>query len=182
VLDTLSPAEPRLVRSVLNHTRSPLSAAWRGVTTEVNQPVAELEKKFQREETKVSYLPRWPSEYPRLVNPYDPRESLDARARSYLHANCAQCHVEAGGGNAQMELEYTTLPGRMRLFDVKPLHDSFGVKDARLIAPGSAERSVLVRRIANRGAGQMPPLATSIVDREAVRLLEEWIAAMKPGK
>src|SRR5206468_7150046 len=33
-----------------------------------------------------------------LVDPYDPNQSLDARARSYLHANCSVCHAEAGGG------------------------------------------------------------------------------------
>jgi hypothetical protein len=35
-------------------------------------------------------------------------------------------------------------------------------------------------RVARRGAGQMPPLATSEVDAEAVRLLGEWIKTMKP--
>jgi hypothetical protein len=164
----------------LSHARAPLDAAWNAALGETNQPLAALERKFQREETKASFLPRRASDYRRLADPYDSHESLDARARSYLHANCAQCHVEAGGGNAQMELEFTMPKERMRIFDVKPLHDTFGLKDARLIAPGSPERSVLYRRISSRGPGQMPPLASAEVDQEAVRLLEQWIAAMKP--
>src|SRR5262249_23405821 len=114
-----------------------------------------------------------------LVDPYDARESLDARARSYLHSNCAQCHVEAGGGNAQIDLEFTTKLDKMRLVDVKPQHHTFDLPDARLIAPGHPERSVLLRRMAHRDAGHMPPLATKVVDRDAVRLLHDWIASLK---
>jgi uncharacterized repeat protein (TIGR03806 family) len=114
----------------------------------------------------------------RLVNPYDPREDLDARARSYLHANCAQCHIEAGGGNAAIELEFATRRERMRVFDVRPLHHTYDIADAKLIAPGDPARSVLYQRVARRGAGQMPPLATSEVDREAVQLLHDWIKQM----
>ena len=40
-----------------------------------------------------------PLKLPRLVNPYDEAELLEARARSYLHANCSICHMQAGGGN-----------------------------------------------------------------------------------
>src|SRR5262249_50660662 len=56
----------------------------------------------------------------RLVDPYDPKEDLTLRARSYLHSNCAQCHVEAGGGNAMIDLEFTTEPDRMKVIDVVP--------------------------------------------------------------
>ena len=117
--------------------------------------------------------------YRKLVDPYDPQANLTARARSYLHSNCAQCHVEAGGGNAQIDLEFTTPLKDMRLVGVKPQHHTFGLKDARLIAPGHPERSVLLHRMAHRREGHMPPLATSLVDEPAVAMLREWIRQLK---
>jgi uncharacterized repeat protein (TIGR03806 family) len=122
------------------------------------------------------------SKFPRLANPYDGSEPLEARARSYLHANCAICHMQAGGGNAQMDLEYSASLKRLNAIDVVPLHHKFGLGDPRLIAPGHPERSVLLYRMAHRGegSGQMPQLATNLVDQEAVRLFEEWIGGLKP--
>jgi glucose/arabinose dehydrogenase len=133
----------------------------------------------QRKPVVSSLLTFPPEKYRKLVDPYDPRQDLNLRARSYLHANCAQCHVEAGGGNAQMELEFTTKLDKARIVDVKPQHHTFGLPDARLVAPGSPARSVLLHRISHRDAGHMPPLATSAVDREAVRLMHDWIKQLK---
>jgi len=116
----------------------------------------------------------------RLVDPYDPNESLDARARSYLHANCSVCHVEAGGGNAKMELGITTAPERMNVIGARPQHDTFGIDNAMLIFPGDPERSILYQRVSRRGRGQMPPLVTRAVDDRAVALFRDWIRAMKP--
>jgi uncharacterized repeat protein (TIGR03806 family) len=122
-----------------------------------------------------------PTKLPRIVNPYDETEPLEARARSYLHANCSICHMQAGGGNAQMDLEYTASLRRLNAIDAIPLHHKFGLDDARLIAPGHPERSVLLYRIAHRGegSGQMPQLATNLVDRAAVKLFEAWIRSLK---
>jgi hypothetical protein len=66
----------------------------------------------------------------------------------------------------------------MKLIDVKPQHHTFDLTDARLVVPGYPERSVLLHRIANRDAGHMPPLATSLVDEQAVELVRKWIATM----
>ncbi len=123
-------------------------------------------------------LSKRPEQYRRLADPADPRADLDARARSYLHANCAQCHVAAGGGNAQMELEFITPREKMNVIDVAPVHHALNIADAKLIAPGAPERSVLLERMTRRGAGQMPPLATALVDREAVEMLTDWIRQM----
>jgi hypothetical protein len=135
----------------------------------------------QREPAKgaSSLLALDPTHIEKLVDPYDTSKPLELRARSYLHANCSQCHVEAGGGNAQMDLEFTTAREKTKLFDVRPVHHSYGIADARLVAPGEPERSVLLQRVARRGEGQMPQLATAVVDEQAVRLLRDWIRQMK---
>ena len=116
---------------------------------------------------------------PRLVDPYDPKQDLTRRARSWLHANCSTCHVEAGGGNARMELEFATALDKMRVLDEKPLHTTFDLPDARLVAPGHPERSWSCKRVGTRGPGQMPPLSTNRIDEAGLALLREWIAAMK---
>ncbi|MFO0811316.1 MAG: PQQ-dependent sugar dehydrogenase [Gemmataceae bacterium] len=114
-----------------------------------------------------------------LVDPYDPSQDLTRRARSWLHANCSACHVEAGGGNARMELEFTTAADKMRVLNEKPLHDTFGLTDARLVAPGHPERSVVLHRIGKRGPGQMPPLSSNRIDEAGVAMMREWIAGLK---
>jgi uncharacterized repeat protein (TIGR03806 family) len=126
-------------------------------------------------------LPQRPEEYGKLVNPYNPQAPLDARARSYLHANCAQCHIGAGGGNALMELEFTTAPDSTNIFSVPPQHTTFGIAEAMLIAPGNPNQSIVYQRLLRRGPDQMPPLATSMVDDQAVKLFREWIAEMAPN-
>jgi len=142
----------------------------------------QTENLSRRPEHLSSLLDSAPEKYSRLADPYDRKQDLDRRARSYLHSNCAQCHVGAGGGNSQIDLEFTTRPEKMSVFDVQPLHDTFGLSDARLIAPGSPERSVLLDRISHRGRGQMPPLATSVVDRDAVELIRDWIRRIDGGR
>jgi uncharacterized repeat protein (TIGR03806 family) len=112
---------------------------------------------------------------PRLANPYDEKEKLEDRARAYLHANCAQCHIQAGGGNSQIELAHHTALDKMKAVDQPPLHHKFDLNDPKIIAPGFPERSILLHRVALRGRGQMPQLATSKIDTKAVKMLSEWI-------
>lgn len=132
----------------------------------------------QRPAARSSLLAFANDKFQKLADPYDPREKLEARARSYLQSNCAICHVEAGGGNAQMQLEFITALPKMKIIDEAPQHDKFGLNDARLVAPGHPERSVLLHRVSIRGRGQMPQLATTLVDKPAVEMLTEWIRQM----
>ena len=133
----------------------------------------------QREPAPTTTLLPDDSKLPRLPNPYDPKEDLTARAKAWLHTNCANCHVEAGGGNAALELGYDTPLDKMRLLDVKPIHTPLDIADARIVAPGSPERSVLLKRVTVRGPNQMPPLATHRVDEAGAALLREWILSLK---
>jgi len=134
---------------------------------------------------RSTLLAKAPAATNRLVNPSDPAHPLEARARSYLQANCGSCHIGAGGGNALIDLEYRTAYetrglDAMKAVNEKPLHATFDLPDARLIAAGHPERSVLFARMSRRGPGQMPQLATSIVDEPAVALVREWIESLTP--
>ena len=101
-----------------------------------------------------------------------------------FHVGSCPCQEEdlygAGGGNSLMELEITASREKARIFDERPQHHTFGLADARIIASGSPERSTLLHRMVTRGAGQMPPLATSLVDRDAAQLLRQWIQSLTP--
>jgi mono/diheme cytochrome c family protein len=139
-----------------------------------------LEEEIKQRPHYDPNLPKRPDQLPRLVDPHDTRANLNTRVRSYLHANCAQCHVRAGGGNAAIDLEFATDLDKARLVGVRPQHQDFKIPDAQLVAPGHPERSVLYQRLALRGPGQMPPLASALVDREAVQMLHDWIKTLKP--
>jgi len=139
----------------------------------------ERQRLYSKHGGDTTLLPRLVEEYEPLVDPYDDKVDLESRVRSYLHVNCSICHVEAGGGNSAIDLHVGRPLDKMRLIDVPPIHDRFGLSDARLVAPGSPERSVLYHRISQRGRGQMPPLATSRIDERAQKLLREWIRGLK---
>ena len=145
------------------------------------RPFRRLEQSLRDTPRYTTLLPKPSGAYPRLVDPYNSQEKLETRARSYLHSNCAICHVAGGGGNALFDLNYfDTLP-EMKLIDVKPLHDKLGHADAMLVAPGDPDRSILLQRIARRGPNQMPPLASNVVDDQAVALLRAWIREVRPA-
>ncbi len=111
-----------------------------------------------------------------LVDPYDTDQDIDARARSYLHTNCSSCHVAAGGGNSKIVLDFFTPLEKMNLLDADPLHGSLRIAGAKLVRASAPEQSILHARLAHRGPGQMPPLATNRVDSDAVELIRQWIA------
>ncbi|MFM8272887.1 MAG: hypothetical protein ACKODX_11205, partial [Gemmata sp.] len=155
-----------------------LNVNWLG---EAGAPKDAKQQPNQREPKPASLLHAAPAGLKKLANPYDKAQPLADRAKAYLHANCATCHVEAGGGNAQMQLDYPTAWDKMRLIDAAPVHQTFNLKDAKLISPGAPESSVLLHRVGVRGpnTGQMPPLASSRVDARGAELLTEWCKSLK---
>lgn len=121
------------------------------------------------------------SERLRLFPPHDQSAPLAARAASWLHANCASCHVEAGGGNSQFSAEITEVPEKRRLIDAIPVHSRFELPNPRLIAPGAPASSVLLHRISHRDHSRMPPIGSLIPDPEGVDLIKRWIEQLDPA-
>jgi len=115
---------------------------------------------------------------PHLVNPQDATATLDARARSYLHANCSHCHMDYGGGNARFQLLYSLPLDQTGIMGMLPQNGNLGLTDARIVAAGDPDRSLIAFRMAKLGQGRMPHVASSVVDEDAVKLIRNWIKQM----
>ena len=110
-----------------------------------------------------------------LVDYHDPQQTLDARARSYLHANCSHCHRKWGGGNAEFILLASLPLPETGTVGVRPGQGLFELSDPKVLVPGDPARSMVLHRMKKIGLGRMPHIASNIVDAEAVELIERWI-------
>jgi uncharacterized repeat protein (TIGR03806 family) len=124
-------------------------------------------------------LPAPPAEMPRLADYDDPSQSLDVRARAYLHSNCSHCHVKWGGGNAEFKLVSTLPLSELGIVNVAPGHGALGVADPKLLVPGEPDRSILLHRMTLTGLGRMPHIGSRVPHESAIKLLREWIAGLK---
>jgi uncharacterized repeat protein (TIGR03806 family) len=123
-------------------------------------------------------LPGSPSTLPALADPANTSAGLSARARAYLHTNCAQCHRPQGPTPSNMDLRATTALSAMNTCDAPPQAGNLGIANARLIAPGDAARSVIVARMNRRDLNGMPPVGSNVIDSSGVALLTAWINSL----
>jgi uncharacterized repeat protein (TIGR03806 family) len=103
--------------------------------------------------------------------------SVEQRVRSYLAANCVQCHQPGGSAQARgviFDTRLFTPLSAARLVN-GAVADNGGDTNNRVVVPGSPANSILLTRISMRGAGQMPPLASSLLDAQAIALVTRWI-------
>jgi uncharacterized repeat protein (TIGR03806 family) len=101
--------------------------------------------------------------------------ALGARARAYLHTNCSHCHRPSGPAPSDLDFRFTTALAVTNACDITPTLGNLGITNARIIAPGSAARSVAVARVNRLGTDQMPPLARHKIDTAGVQLLTDWV-------
>lgn len=105
---------------------------------------------------------------------FDPKD-----ARAYLHSNCSVCHRDGSAtGIAELDLRFDTPLDRTGLC-AEPKAGALGIADARIVAPGAPERSVLVKRMRALDETRMPKLGTHVVDEAGVALVESWIRDLK---
>jgi mono/diheme cytochrome c family protein len=117
---------------------------------------------------------------PALASATNSAVSLEYRVRSYVAANCSQCHQPGGSGNGFWDARIST-PGPQCSIVNGALVNILGDTNNRVIAPGSLSNSVMYNRVANFGTLHMPPLATTVVNTQAVQLLSAWITNDLPS-
>jgi len=114
--------------------------------------------------------------FARLVAVTDTKASLQWRVRSYLDANCSQCH-RPGGAEAFFDARVDTPLAKQNIVN-GPVENPLGITGAKIIAPGDAGKSILLHRVNLAGNLQMPPLAKNVVDRNAVAVIARWIDSL----
>jgi putative heme-binding domain-containing protein len=113
----------------------------------------------------------------RLVDPHDTKQSLDDRARSYLHANCAMCHHPGGNAIVSFFLR-RDLPFDKLNTNKGTGIGMFEIRDAKIIATGDPYRSLLLYRMSKLGYARMPYIGSQVVDSAGVALVGEWIRSL----
>jgi hypothetical protein len=105
--------------------------------------------------------------------------SLEARARSYIEANCVQCH-QPGGTGPTFDARFDTPPPGQHITNY-PAAFSLGLDRAYIVKSQDTWRSVLLYRINSTNSNnKMPPLARNLVDTNAVQVITDWINSL-PG-
>src|SRR5205823_6620392 len=106
--------------------------------------------------------------------------SLEYRVRSYLTANCVHCHQPGGSARALWDARLTTPTAQAGLVN-GALLNNLGDSNNAVLKPGSLSNSVMLTRISSPGALRMPPLASTLLDTNAINLLSAWITNDLPS-
>ncbi len=102
--------------------------------------------------------------YDRLVDPSDPRASIEDRVMSYLDSNCAHCH-RPYVLRSPMDLRWGVADDERHLFDT-----------AALTPPQDPLQLALLARIESADPGnRMPPVGTAVPDKMASELIRSWL-------
>jgi uncharacterized repeat protein (TIGR03806 family) len=102
--------------------------------------------------------------------PLDGSAPIEDRARSYLHANCAQCH-RAGGTRDFPDFR---IDQPLAAYCGKPAQQVAPF----ILAPGHPDQSALLLRMQAQDSTRMPPLATRVVDQAATQVISSWISSL----
>ncbi|HYV31177.1 MAG TPA: Ig-like domain-containing protein, partial [Candidatus Binatia bacterium] len=119
------------------------------------------------------------SNFTKLVAVTNASAPLVDRARSYLDANCAQCH-RPGGARGNFDTRWDTPLANQNLINGAVIAD-LGIDNARVVVPQDIWRSLLYQRADSLDPMiKMPPLARNLIDASAVATLAAWINSL-PG-
>jgi putative heme-binding domain-containing protein len=116
---------------------------------------------------------------PRLADPSDTAQPLEARARSYLHGNCGHCHSDHGGGSVPLRLKFPVSTPEMKAVGIRPTRGDFGLDDGCIVKPGDPYSSTLFFRMAKFGRDRMPHIGSDRPDEAGLQLIEQWISGMQ---
>lgn len=169
------------------HDRSkvlmPIGPKARNLNRDFNYPEGTANQLYYW--AKAGYLTDAPSveQSPKVPVWNDPKTGdLASRARAYLDNNCAHCHNPEGvAGYTGSWLGYHETDQRKLGFFKLP--NSAGYTGGRPfdIVPGRPHQSILLYRMeSTRPKEMMPEIGRTMVHKEGIALIQEWLASMPP--
>lgn len=123
-----------------------------------------------------------PVTLPTVPSLQDKTASLNARARAYLDINCAHCHKPDGSAsNSGLMLEWGETNETRIGIGKHPTAAGRGAGGLfTVITPGNPDTSIMAYRMQSTAPGiAMPELGRTLVHKEGVALIREWIAGME---
>ncbi|HEX4263993.1 MAG TPA: chitobiase/beta-hexosaminidase C-terminal domain-containing protein [Verrucomicrobiae bacterium] len=103
--------------------------------------------------------------------------SFEERARSYLDANCAQCH-QPGGVGITFDARYDTPLANQNITNY-PAAFNLGYDNASIIKSKDVWRSMIYQRMnTTNNTYKMPSLARNLIDTNAVEVFTDWINSL----
>ena len=108
--------------------------------------------------------------------------TLNDRARAWLDINCAHCHNPKGPAKSSaLFLDYYEQNPKSLGIYKTPIAAGRGSGNLKYdIVPGEPENSILVYRFNSTDPGiMMPELGRTMIQEEALELIEKWIISLK---
>ena len=166
------------------------------ITAPIGPTARHLNRDFDYAEGRFNQLAYWtrigylkgapdPAQAPRQPVWNDPATgTLEARARAYLEVNCANCHNSRGAAsNTGLYLSDRERDPMRIGFCKTPV--ATGKASAEMLfdaVRGHPEVSILVHRMDSEEPKiMMPEIGRTVVHREGVDLVREWLASLDGG-
>jgi len=103
--------------------------------------------------------------------------SLELRARSYLDANCAPCHLP-GGAPAAFDARFDTPLASQNLIN-GAVSNNLGIAEAKVVVAGNHDRSILWQRLHSVDPSiRMPLVGRLETDTVGSQLVRDWIDSL----
>jgi uncharacterized repeat protein (TIGR03806 family) len=127
----------------------------------------------------LDHPPAHPQSLRALAPLDDASVSRTYRVRSYLYANCGQCHQPAANIYSAWDARITTPLSQAAIIRGQLLNSS-GPND-KVVTPGNTSTSAIIKRMSASDTERMPPLASSVLDTKAIQLISDWIIQDLPA-
>lgn len=148
-----------------------------------NYPYQSGEKNQLQKWIEQGYLENnLPNNITSTVNYEDVSKPLEERMRSYVDANCAHCHkTNSHCDYRPIRLAFNETSIRSNLGVCVPPDEVINTALTNIISPGNKNRSVMYYRLnTTEESARMPLLGRSVIHKEGILLLEQYINSLSP--